>query len=65
MRRKARKWFFRMQIYDIFFIVPNFLESFLKKILTIDLNTILRLLQKLSPKFFFNDAFLGHHKNNG
>ena len=31
MRRKARKWFFRMQIYDVFFNVPNFLESFLKK----------------------------------
>ena len=31
MRRKARKWFFRMQIYDVFFNVPNFLEFFFKK----------------------------------
>jgi hypothetical protein len=54
-----------MQIYDVFFNVPNFLESFFKKNLTIDLKTILRLLQKLSPKFFFDDAFLGHHKNYG
>lgn len=65
MRRKARKWFFRVQIYDFFLNVPNFLEVFFKKFLTIDLNTILRLLQKFSPNFFFNDAFLGHHKNNG